>query len=194
MLVHHGLFWSFNARRPDAACWPSGCGRCSSTTSRSPPTTCRSTRIPRSATTPCWPTALGASGHVRVRGRSGAAPTFAEPVPRRRAVRARGGGHRPRAARLRRRPAARCGGSRSSPGGAASRLDAGGRGGLRRVPHRRAEGERDGRRARGRDPLHRRRPLRDGDVRRRAGWATGWPTASASSTSGWTSRIRCDGR
>ena len=43
----------------DAGAGRARCGCCSSTTSRSPPTTCRSTPIPRSATTRCSPSALG---------------------------------------------------------------------------------------------------------------------------------------
>ncbi len=64
VLVHHGLFWDFHPTglTPVLA---GGCGRCSSTTSRSPPTTSRSTRTPRSATTRSWPPRWAASATRR---------------------------------------------------------------------------------------------------------------------------------
>ena len=54
LLVHHGLFWDGNVPVTGPAL-PPGAPRCSSTTSRSTPRTFRSTCIPKSATTWCWP-------------------------------------------------------------------------------------------------------------------------------------------
>ena len=65
VLVHHGLFWGFE---PAPASTPRAGARLQAavrrTTSRSPPTTCRSTPTPRSATTRCSPRALGADRHA----------------------------------------------------------------------------------------------------------------------------------
>src|SRR3954469_11171311 len=52
VLVHHGLFWAVHRDRWTTP--PSGaCSSSSTPTSRSPPTTCRSTATSRSATTRC---------------------------------------------------------------------------------------------------------------------------------------------
>ena len=64
----------------------------------------------------------------------------------------------------------------------------------RRVPHRRAEGARDGAGARERHPLRRRRPLRDRDASASAGSASWSPSASACATSSSTSRTRSERR
>jgi hypothetical protein len=77
VLVHHGLFWDFQAPglTPTTA---ERRARCSSTTSGWPPTTCRSTRIPRSATTPSSPNGSGAratSASPRSGARASSPPT-----------------------------------------------------------------------------------------------------------------------
>ena len=107
--------------------------------------------------------ALGATEHVAF-GDVGRGATFAEPVPAAELFARVRAGDRARAARLRRRAAGRAA-PRDRLG--RRRLAAAGRhrGGLRRLPDGRAEGARDGRRVRGRDPLRRRGPLRHGDRR-----------------------------
>ena len=181
VLVHHGLFWDF---------LPTGLTPTLAERLRplfkhddraSPPTTCRSTPTPRSATTRCSPACSAASATRRspAIGRlgefAGEGIAAAELFARVREV------TRARAARVRRRPGAR------APDRDHLRLGgqvpaAGGRARARRVPDRRAGRARDGRRARGRDPLHRRRAT----TRRRrsasAGWAICSPSTSGSST------------
>ena len=60
VLTHHGLFWG-DGVSPLSCRWRPGSVPCSARTSRWPPTTCRSTPIPRSATTPCSATRSGSS-------------------------------------------------------------------------------------------------------------------------------------
>ena len=90
------------------------------------------------------------------------------------------------AARLRRRAGARSRSIGIVSGSAADTLDEAVAARPRRVPDRRAARAHHGRRARGRDPLHRRRPLRDGDLRRPGARRTAGATDSASSTSSST--------
>jgi putative NIF3 family GTP cyclohydrolase 1 type 2 len=159
VLVHHGLFWSFNPL-----------GLTPLLAERLRPLFKHDIALaayhlpldahPEIGNNALLASALGAQEHVAFAG-IGRGATFGEPVPAAELVArvAAATGREPLVFdagppdrdRLRRR---------REPAGP------GGRRGLRRVPHRRAEGERDGRRARGGHPLHRRRPLRDRDVRR----------------------------
>ena len=144
VLVHHGLFWDFAPAGLDAAAAPSACGCCSRTTSRWPPTTCRSTRTPRSATTRCWPRRSGAAGtwpFARDRPRRRASPATASPPRSCSRACASVTGREPlvfgagpaRGAPARRSSPAR---PRAASTGASRRA--------RRVPDRRAERARDG--------------------------------------------------
>ena len=172
-------------------CWPSGCGCCSSHDIALAAYHLPLDAHPEVGNNALLAEALGAGGHVAFAG-IGRGATFAEPRARGRAVRARGRGDRARAARVRRR-ATRCAPARDrlrrrrEP----ARPSRSRRATTRSSPASRSENV-DGRRARGRDPLHRRRATTRPRPSACAVWAICWPTASASPTSGWTSRIRFD--
>ena len=105
---------------------------------RSPPTTCRSTRIPSWATTRCSPQALGATDHEPVRPAIGVRARLPDDLARGpRRARARGDG-RPRAARVPRRARTRCARIGIVSGGAAEHLDDAIARGPGRLPDRRA--------------------------------------------------------
>ena len=195
-IAHHGLFWDGDPRalseqmaeRLRVAARRPG--------SRSPPTTCPSTPIARSATTPCSARGSASSRTTSLLGVQGAADRGDRPQRRTGSSRTSCASRvaelvgreplvfdsRPRAGavdrhrqRRRRRADRRCGRPRA-----------------RRLSHRRAGRAGDGRRQRGRHPLHRRRPLRDRDLRgpppRRAGRRALRRRARSSSTSRTRSR------
>ena len=191
VLVHHGLFWEGRPRPIDRAAQAPPAAALRHTTWRSPPTTCRSTATPRSATTRCWPTAIGATDHRAVRAAIGVRARPAgdgiAPDELRARVRDATGGREPLAFLA--RPGPRCARSASSPAAArAPRRRDRRRAWTPSSPASRASGNE--RRARGRDPLPRRRPLRDGDLRRPRASASCSPPSSASATSSSTSRTR----
>ena len=163
VLVHHGLFWRFNP-----------VGLTPVLAERLRPLFKHDVALagyhlpldahPEVGNNALLADALGCDEHVAF-GTVGRGGSFAEPVP---------------VSTLVERVAAACGGREpllfdGGPaavrriaivsGGAAGRAPARDRRGLRRLPHRRAQGARDGGRARGGDPLHRRGPLRHGDAR-----------------------------
>ena len=172
-----------------------GCGRCSRTTSRWPPTTCRSTPTRRSATTRCSP--AGSAARTSSRSPSTrAAIGVAGRLPGRRHRRRPSSPSGSRAL-TGREPLHLDGPARVRSigivsGGAADHLgDAIAAGHDAFLTGEPAERVFDAV-ARGRDPLPRRRPLRDGDVRGAARSVTGCPSGSGSATSFWTIRTQSD--
>ena len=112
VLAHHGILWDFEPRRIGHARRPRASDCCSPTTSRSPATTCRSTRIREHRQQRAARRGLGASSHVRAFPVKGEPIGVDRPLRRRRrpgapsCSRASPRSRERDAARLRRRPRA----------------------------------------------------------------------------------------
>ena len=161
VIVHHGLFWDNDTRVVGRSC-AGACRRSSTPTSRSWPTTWRSTPIRRSGNIALLGAELGIEPERRFTDCSASAATSSRRCPVEPVRRARPGAARPHAARLLLR--ARAVERVAVWSGAPPVPLAGGRARLRLLRHRRGRRADEACGQGGRRPLRGRGPIRDRDA------------------------------